>query len=202
MHVFWSIIFALVFIYVIFILPMATLIYEADPDDGWKKILCGALCQTGIYMTVVFVLLLIFWGSTKDVRIPIKMNAGGVNLFQTSANTSLDGFIDFSSVQTSHAETELGFEMFMIVGTSFIGWFLFTMFGGIGFVILPVDLILYYVNRPVLKSPKEMAETCVVLRKMTGDMIEKAKKIKEDKRTETQGGYFAKLGNKKANEKD
>lgn len=88
--------------------------------------------------------------------------------------------------------TELGFEMFIIVGSAFVGWFLFTMFGGIGFAALPIDMIQVFTKRPKLKGPKEMAETAITLRLRTTSLIDMAKMIKNERQDTDVGGFWAK----------
>ena len=88
--------------------------------------------------------------------------------------------------------TELGFEMFIIVGSAFVGWFLFTMFGGVGFAALPIDMIQTYTKRPKLKGPKEMAETAITLRLRTTALIDMAKMIKNERQDTDLGGFWAK----------
>lgn len=54
---------------------------------------------------------------------------------------------------------------------SFIGWIFLVFFGGLGFSALPLDLILEYVNRPVLRSSGEMMETKNLLKDRTTELI-------------------------------
>ena len=39
---------------------------------------------------------------------------------------------------------------------SFIGWFLFVMFGGVGLSALPMDLIREFIMRPKLRRSKDV----------------------------------------------
>jgi LMBR1 domain-containing protein 1 len=48
---------------------------------------------------------------------------------------------------------------------SFVGWFLFVLFAGVGLSALPIDLLVAFKNRPIKRSSKEMAEKKSLLKK-------------------------------------
>jgi len=47
---------------------------------------------------------------------------------------------------------------------SFIGWFFFLLFGGVGLSALPIDLILDFVHRPKLKKSADMMSSKKILK--------------------------------------
>lgn len=59
----------------------------------------------------------------------------------------------------------------MIVFWIFLGWWVFVIFGGIGLIALPLDLILDYFHRPRPRPPREIAETKVLLRRRTEELL-------------------------------
>ena len=54
--------------------------------------------------------------------------------------------------------------LFMIVFWIFLGWMIFVMFGGVGLISLPLDMILNYFYRPRPRTAREIAERKVILR--------------------------------------
>jgi len=62
--------------------------------------------------------------------------------------------------------------------TSFIGNWLFVLFAGVGLFALPIDLILEFVNRPVLRKSSEAMEIKNLLKRKTQALIDQGKKTK------------------------
>lgn len=86
----------------------------------------------------------------------------------------------------------------------FLGWIMFVMFGGIGLVALPYDMILDYIYQPKIRKPVELATKKVILRERTKELIEIATNVK-DKGDEVQmsdGGWFSKYKGKRTYKKD
>jgi LMBR1 domain-containing protein 1 len=63
------------------------------------------------------------------------------------------------------------FSVYVAALTGWIGWFVFVIFGGIGMASLPTDLLIKYLNRPVLKTPKEIEATKTELQQRTKELI-------------------------------
>jgi hypothetical protein len=63
------------------------------------------------------------------------------------------------------------FSVYVAALTGWIGWFVFVIFGGIGMASLPSDLLIKYLNRPVLKTPKEIEATKTELQQRTKELI-------------------------------
>jgi len=62
--------------------------------------------------------------------------------------------------------------------TSFIGNWLFVLFAGVGLFALPLDLLLEFVNRPVLRKSSEAMEIKNLLKRKTEALIDQGKKTK------------------------
>ena len=56
--------------------------------------------------------------------------------------------------------------------TSWIGWFLFSLWGGIGLAALPIDLVLAYVYRPVPMDAREVAEYRLQVQKRVAELLD------------------------------
>jgi len=80
---------------------------------------------------------------------------------------------------------------------SFIGYWIFTIYGGIGLTALPMDLITEFINRPKLVSSKEAAENKISLKARNNTMITQLTQLKEDqKELQITEGFFNKRSKK------
>ena len=73
-----------------------------------------------------------------------------------------------SGVRTAYAATQniqTSLTIYILALLSFIGWFLTTIFGGMGFVAMPMDLIGAWYNRPIPIDLKQFAEKKLQLKK-------------------------------------
>lgn len=59
----------------------------------------------------------------------------------------------------------------MMVFWFFFGWFIFSIFGGIGLIALPLDLIYDYFYRPKPRSASEIAERKIILRRKCEELL-------------------------------
>ena len=86
----------------------------------------------------------------------------------------------------------------------FIGWVMFVMFGGIGLIALPYDMILDYVYKPKVRKPVELATKKVNLRERTKELITLATEVKEsgDEVQMSDGGWFKKYKGKRNHKKE
>lgn len=61
------------------------------------------------------------------------------------------------------------------------GWFFFVIFGGIGLIALPLDLILDYFYRPRPRSASEIAERKIILRRKCEELMSFTKVLEQSK---------------------
>ena len=88
--------------------------------------------------------------------------------------------------------------LFVIVFWIFLGWWAFVMFGGIGIISLPFDLMLDYFYRPRPRSAREIAERKVMLRKKVEELMGKVDMCKASlDNLETKEGFFSGWGKKR-----
>jgi LMBR1 domain-containing protein 1 len=71
----------------------------------------------------------------------------------------------------------VSFPIYIIALMSFISWFLFVIFGGIGLAALPLDLIYDFCTRPkklnsadIEKQKKRVVENSLVLRELANEI--------------------------------
>ena len=121
----YSIVYIVIYIFCTAVIPFMIFLYESDEDDGLGKRIGWALFST--FLIQVFTSLLIF------------VSYNWLSVYHTSNG-------DQAKMYTT---------MYMMVCMSFAGWFLLSIFGGVGLLALPIDLINAFVNRPKTLKPEE-----------------------------------------------
>jgi LMBR1 domain-containing protein 1 len=71
---------------------------------------------------------------------------------------------------------------------AWLGWFLFALFGGIGLIALPLDLILAYVYRPKRLDAVEFAEAQLSLRERVNELVDIGELIKLERNEKATAG--------------
>lgn len=133
------------------LLPLAYFFYETEGDQ-----LKSRICQTTWMMSsfIIIWVLIVFLTypfmnksdipiDSVDWNMSLTVNSG-VLLSYSSTSTS-----DSCSLSSTTFKTEISFAVYMIGLLSFIGWWIFVFFLGVGLVAIPMDLINEFRNRPV-----------------------------------------------------
>jgi len=165
-EVLWEIIYITLAILIFVIIPFAYFFYENDTDpaegeNGFFDTQFGsALGYTGGFFIVFLTILLIMYAYLNKANIPVTKLAESLgDIVAVSANLS-------SATRTCVASTgclkstfnwtiPVTFPVFLMCFVSFLGWFFWTFFVGVGFVALPWDLINDYRTRPIPMDIKE-----------------------------------------------
>ena len=74
------------------------------------------------------------------------------------------------------------FPVYVVALMGFVGWFFFVLFGGIGMIALPMDLILAYIRRPRFMPADVYAEHKLQIQSRTMELIDIGKLISEEQR--------------------
>jgi LMBR1 domain-containing protein 1 len=72
--------------------------------------------------------------------------------------------------------------VYIMAMITFLGWFFFVLFGGIGLAALPLDLISEFTNRPQRIDLEEFAKQKMVLNERAAKLLEIGRKYKADGR--------------------
>lgn len=83
-----------------------------------------------------------------------------------------------SITKVLHVTVNVSFPLYTIGLASFLGWFGFSIFTGIGLVALPMDLILAFVNRPKYISADVYAHQKLAIQRRSLELIDIGKQIK------------------------
>ena len=125
MLILYSIIYIFIYVYVTAIIPFMIHFYESDEDEPLMKRILWGLLTT--FLIQVFCALLVF-----------------LSYNWLSVYTGPDG-----------KKYKMYVVMYMFLCMSLAGWVLLAIFGGVGLLSLPVDLISSFINRPKLLKPEE-----------------------------------------------
>lgn len=150
MQLFWYIIFIASAVYILFIFPILTGIYESDPDwtlcEKIKHSFCCFICTA----VVIIAIGLILYFTIGDAKIPV--NSMYCSLTDAKDEHSNDAFTinSISDCKFSNIEltVEVSFIIYCVAVMSFISWFIFAIFGGIGLAAVPLDFFHDFCTRP------------------------------------------------------
>lgn len=110
----------------------------------------------------------------KKAYIPVVTN----NCSIVDINSSSSDIYTFSSCNVSSTEfsIQVSFVIYIIALMSFISWFLFVLFGGIGLFALPLDLLYDFCTRPkklnstqLEKMKKQIIDDGLMLRELANE---------------------------------
>ena len=141
------------------IIPFAQLMYETDDEKPFISRLCSALFMEVCFFIFISIAYFISWAYLKFADIPIQLITNNSAVW-VSSSTPIDQGSLASSMNylNTTLEYEVSFIIYVMAFTSFIGNFLFVLFGGVGLFALPIDLILEFINKPKLRTSKEAFE--------------------------------------------
>eukprot|EP00494_Astrolonche_serrata_P023696 UN23954 len=178
MYIVWNIIGITIALFMVVVIPYAFFFYESENDPEKNVGLLGSQACKAFYYTLAFfvvflLILLILYFIDHEARIPVTVRTYKFKLIQGQTGSNVAACTQ--SVCSESDETldiEMGFEIFIIAVAMFLGWFLFTIFVGVGLVAMPMDMINEWRHRPQQISRDEFQR---VKRKIGA----KAKKLKE-----------------------
>ena len=133
------------------VVPFLIFYYEAwDPEKPNGR-LRAALCYETITCIVTAILLAIMWLFLGFADIPVTEFVFNGTLLDAADNDLFDCGLPTGCPAPLETEFRISVTpvVYVMAMASFVGWFLFTLFGGIGLAALPVDLILAYKSRPM-----------------------------------------------------
>jgi LMBR1 domain-containing protein 1 len=156
---------------------------------------CSAIKMEILVLIVAGLTLGLLYGFIGVAKIPVmeyqldvSANAEVWNKIDVSYAdiSTVAGYASFTSADTSSMDApktlytknsdailaiRTSFFVYVAALTGWIGWFIFVIFGGIGMASLPNDLVRKYLNRPIVKSPKEIEAKKAELQVKTKELI-------------------------------
>lgn len=178
MNTFWIISFIIIFVFSLVIIPLMINIYELDPDlTTCEKIKNGFLffiIDVIIFSFLFFILFLCF----NKANIPFEKKNCSIYGYQNSNDKTILFDKKNCIIKTEDVSIKTHFLIFSFGLMSFGAYFLLTVFGGIGIVALPLDLIRSFMIRPIKISKNRLEEMKKEIVQTSIDLKELAKKVK------------------------
>ncbi|KAH8092023.1 LMBR1-like membrane protein [Aureococcus anophagefferens] len=160
MRAYWLSVFGLAIAWVWVVIPTYVFAYEAHDElgehttgDTFKAAACSELGLLVVFLIVVIPMYFII--------------NEGLNSFEFMGDLASTDRV-FSSRSSDTIVFGVNFLDYLAAFFSWVGWFLFALWGGIGLACLPIDLILAYVYRPVPMDAREIAEYKLQIQKRRG----------------------------------
>lgn len=197
----WQIVYLAIAVMVVVIIPFAIFYYEAD-DEGMsaassgrgccgrlfhcgncRRALCSAICYETITLVISITVLVTLWSLVGKARIPVRATTVDVNtvaFFNVHTHTIVrSDFCGTGSCNFSDEilEIDVTFVIYLAALLAFVGWFLFTIYTGIGLIGLPLDLINAFRHRPKVLTKVEMLAARKMLNTKADDLIREGERI-------------------------
>jgi hypothetical protein len=135
MGVIYPIIFIINFVLSAWVIPFTVFLYETDEDDSW----CSRICWSSLFAFGIAAV----WSAVVFVS-----------------------YIWLSHYTTdSGVDEQLSIPMYIMTCLAFVGWIFLSVNGGIGIIFMPLDLIVYFFDRPKKLSSDEAYEKKLLLQK-------------------------------------
>ena len=130
MDLFWMIIYLATAVFILFIIPALTYYYESDPEwTCWEKVKYSFWYLVATII-VVLIILFVSYAFLSTAEIPIATINCSLENLQISTGTTLN--ISNCLKEEAVLSIDVSFPIYVIGLMSFISWFLFIVFGGIG----------------------------------------------------------------------
>lgn len=195
MTAYWSAMFCLVLAWLVVCVPMCIFAYEATDEADRSGSARAAWCEAikselamlaafGIVVGCMFAFLNKFEIPFDNYRAPA--NTTSLGIFNASEGLSiLDSMGDLDDVSATKssraARLPATFFAYATALTSWLGWFFFAIWGGIGLAALPLDLIFSFVHRPSPLGAAEVAEYRLQLAKRTEELVDIGKGLQTER---------------------
>ncbi|KAF1777680.1 Lipocalin-1 receptor [Phytophthora cactorum] len=190
MDLLWLMVFLSIVIFLVVLLPFAIFYYEADDgEDNPKKSQWGEAIK--MELGTVFVaaaLITVLYITCAKSSIPMRA-------LEVNAMSDTEGFQPYvdgttlsstivtaaSNVTAQHITLTMDVSLPVYVTglTSFVGWFGFSIFCGIGLIALPMDLILAFFHRPKFISADVYAIQKLILQRRSVELLEIGRSVKQ-----------------------
>lgn len=155
---------------------------------GCKRSMCSALLNTIVICIIGVILFFILFAYLAYTQIPYKLISASVDTiafrpvgykYSTPVNGDNCGSSYVCPCGTNSGCTatsqilrmDVTAIVFMTAVLSFIGWFIFSIYVGIGFVALPMDSVYAFIHRPKMLSVSEIRNQRKALMKKSEELL-------------------------------
>lgn len=202
----WESLFCIVCFVVVILIPYATFYYEAELDNTDPDVPLGVISKTCKALQYEFVIILAFlvvmlpaYYTSSLTSIPVATNSYALSDLNLSNYTLENGpnpynFInqvltpnEFDSTIHTAIDTYISynvdFAVYLIALFGWVGWWIFSIFAGVGLSNLPFDLICDFIFRPKVLDIDEIAQQELEIQNRTNDLIDIGEMLKRDRMT-------------------
>ena len=195
----WDCMFAMIYFTVIVLIPFATFYYEAESSDVMdpslkKSRLWPSIIQESVVVAFFLILLLaLYFTNQGTTHIPVanqSFSIADISSIQyeipKSSLAELTNILKSAPQPKSTSNKDqisypVSFPVYLIALFGWIGWWVFSVFAGVGLTSLPFDFICEYIWRPRILAPDEIANTEIELQERTRDILEVAQLLKRER---------------------
>lgn len=145
MEYIWMVLYVIIAVFAVGVIPFTIFYYEAETPNGsnWSQIK-SAIKWEVVIVFMFIVLTVILWLVIGIAEVPAeRLNSGLI-----SGNAPLGTACPNCSVSSTNVNYRVSFVLYLISMLTFLGLFLFVLFGSIGLAALPMDLINGFRFRP------------------------------------------------------
>ena len=143
----YVILFIIYLCFLVILLPFVSFFYDTDTDNTCCIRFFKSLIYTILMAVIVIILGLIAWGIVNKGTIDCKQKIGYISNLQSSVDSTTVAIVDSALSLEPGISYQSNLLIVAIIFILFLGWFLFIIFGGIGMIALPLDLIIDYIHR-------------------------------------------------------
>lgn len=191
METYWAVVFFLALVWMLVAIPLCIFAYEASNETDRSGSARAAWCEAakaelamltifGVVVGCMFGLLNQFVIAYDEYRgdssnATVRAYNASIGLGVMEAMGDIDEEeqgLGSTSSRASAARLPATFFTYATALTTWIGWFFFSIWGGVGLAALPLDLILSYVQRPIPLGAAEVAEYKIQLQARTEELID------------------------------
>lgn len=164
----------------IVVVPFATFYYEAYDPDNHKALhqLIPAIGYTLGLLAVFLTLDLVLWFTVGFAVIPYfdyQAAPQALLVYDTARLVYLE------STTVAEFSILVSFFVYTVALLCFVGWILFSIYGGIGLVALPIDTVSDFINRPKAISRAEFTRELEAVNSKAEQMLKVAQELLRDK---------------------
>ena len=160
----YSIVYIVIYVFGTAVVPFMIFLYESDEDDPACKRIGWCVFFTVVVQVVTSLLVFVSY-----IWLGVYKEVDGVKY-------------------------RMDVVAYMMVCMSFAGWFLLAIFGGVGLLALPLDLINTFVKRPKPLKPEEAREKKKNIEAESSSLIELGEVLKEEETqlSKSEEGWWSK----------
>mmetsp|Transcript_1037 Transcript_1037/g.1335 ORF Transcript_1037/g.1335 Transcript_1037/m.1335 type:complete len:528 (-) Transcript_1037:161-1744(-) len=195
MYLFWQFVYGSIWVLVVFVIPYMIFYYEEDDGFGNKDKNRGldALKWELLVVFVALLFLLPMYFSIGQTDLPVEAFTASISDLVTKStgeggqgaqlsSAEVTTAVEAKSLASSETITlNVTFMIYVAALMSFVGWFLFVFFCGIGLGAIPMDLILAFVYRPTPLDAAQIADKLDQIRMRSKELKEAGDLLKRER---------------------